>query len=133
MQLLLLDGIAEYAHRSGCSVTGCFVYRGSSAPSAVGRYFYGDYCSGIVWSLRVEDGNCPSVLAAIEVDQQARHDVTSGGRRSAQGCAVSKAAAARSTPASSRQRPAICSPTGRPDFVKPAGTEIAGRPTTVNA
>src|SRR6267143_6044341 len=57
----------------------------------------------------------------------------SGGRRSAQGCAVSKAAAARSTPASSRQRPAICSPTGRPDFVKPAGTEIAGRPTTVNA
>src|SRR2546430_16582654 len=57
----------------------------------------------------------------------------SGGRRSAQGCAVSKAAAARSTPASSRQRPAICSPTGRPDFVKPAGTEIAGRPTTGNA
>ena len=57
----------------------------------------------------------------------------SGGRRSAQGCAASKAAAARSTPASSRQRPTICNPTGSPDFVKPAGTEIAGRPTTVKA
>jgi hypothetical protein len=60
-------------------------------------------------------------------------DHRSGGRLCAHGCAASKAAAARSTPASSRQRPAICSPTGRPVRVKPHGTEIAGRPTTVNA
>jgi hypothetical protein len=25
-------------------------------PAARGRYFYGDFCSGIVWSLRVEGG-----------------------------------------------------------------------------
>lgn len=55
------------------------------------------------------------------------------GRRWAHGCACSKAAAARSTPASSRQRPAICSPTGRPSRVNPAGTEMAGALTTVKA
>ena len=32
---------------------GGFVYRGSAVPSARGRYFYGDNCSGAVWSLRV--------------------------------------------------------------------------------
>src|SRR5688572_28333109 len=58
---------------------------------------------------------------------------TSTGRRSAQGWAASNAAAARSTPASSRQRPTICRPTGKPDFVKPQGTEMAGTPTTVKA
>jgi hypothetical protein len=25
-------------------------------PAAVGRYFYGDYCSGTVWSLKLADG-----------------------------------------------------------------------------
>jgi hypothetical protein len=27
----------------------------------VGRYFYGDYCSGLVWSLRVVDGKATDV------------------------------------------------------------------------
>jgi hypothetical protein len=30
-------------------------------PSAVGRYFFGDYCSGMVWSLRIQDGNAVDV------------------------------------------------------------------------
>jgi glucose/arabinose dehydrogenase len=41
---------------SDCSVTGGYVYRGRSVASAGGRYFFGDYCSGIVWSLRIEGG-----------------------------------------------------------------------------
>jgi glucose/arabinose dehydrogenase len=49
----LVGPIAEYNHSEGCSVTGGFVYRGSGVPGARGRYFYGDYCSGIVWSLVV--------------------------------------------------------------------------------
>ncbi|HSK15409.1 MAG TPA: PQQ-dependent sugar dehydrogenase [Gaiellaceae bacterium] len=46
----LVDPLTEYTHDFGCSVTGGFVYRGPIR-SAWGRYFYGDYCSGRVWSL----------------------------------------------------------------------------------
>jgi glucose/arabinose dehydrogenase len=53
--------IVEYSHSEGCSVTGGYVYRGSSVPAAAGRYFYGDYCSGTVWSLKVVGGRATSV------------------------------------------------------------------------
>ena len=43
----------EYSHAAGgCSVTGGYVYRGTAVPAARGRYFFGDYCSGLVWSLK---------------------------------------------------------------------------------
>jgi glucose/arabinose dehydrogenase len=48
--------VAEYSHDDGCSVTGGYVYRGKAVPAAVGRYFYGDYCSGIVWSFKIAGG-----------------------------------------------------------------------------
>ena len=48
----LVEPISEYSHELGCSVTGGFVYRGSDVlRQARGRYFYGDYCSGRLWSL----------------------------------------------------------------------------------
>jgi glucose/arabinose dehydrogenase len=43
--------VAEYSHDEGCSVTGGFVYRGERIPAARGRYFYGDYCSGQLWTV----------------------------------------------------------------------------------
>lgn len=43
--------VAVYSHDDGCSVTGGYVYRGAGVPSLRGRYVYGDYCSGTVWSL----------------------------------------------------------------------------------
>ena len=52
----LVRPVEVYSHDDGCSVTGGYVYRGSAVPAAVGRYFYGDYCSGNVWSLRVSGG-----------------------------------------------------------------------------
>jgi glucose/arabinose dehydrogenase len=52
----LVQPIAEYPHSQGCSVTGGYVYRGASVAAAQGRYFYGDYCSGRIWSLRVGGG-----------------------------------------------------------------------------
>ena len=52
----LVMPIVTYGRSEGYSVTGGFVYRGSAIPSLQGRYFYGDYGSGRVWSLRVEGG-----------------------------------------------------------------------------
>jgi glucose/arabinose dehydrogenase len=43
--------VAEYNHTLGCSVTGGYVYRGSTFPSLYGYYFYGDFCTGRLFSL----------------------------------------------------------------------------------
>lgn len=45
--------VLVYSHAHGCSVTGGFVYRGTAVRAARGRYFYGDYCTGTIWSFRV--------------------------------------------------------------------------------
>jgi glucose/arabinose dehydrogenase len=44
--------VAVYEHDDGCSVTGGYVYRGTALPRLQGRYLYGDFCSGALWSLR---------------------------------------------------------------------------------
>jgi len=43
--------VAEYDHGSGCSVTGGVVYRGTDQPGLAGRYVFGDYCSGLIWTI----------------------------------------------------------------------------------
>ncbi len=53
--------VVDYPHALGCSVSGGYVYRGKLVPAAAGRYFYGDYCSGIVWSLKIAGGRATSV------------------------------------------------------------------------
>ena len=54
--------VAEYRHTGGsCSITGGYVYRGRAIPSFRGRYIYGDYCSGVVWSLRISGGRAVDV------------------------------------------------------------------------
>ena len=45
----LVQPVAQYTHAQGCSVTGGYVYRGKAVPQ--GRYVYGDYCSGRIWSI----------------------------------------------------------------------------------
>src|SRR3954466_5144208 len=48
----LTDPIWEYSHSVGQSITGGFVYRGTSLPAAYrGRYFFGDYVQGRVWAM----------------------------------------------------------------------------------
>jgi glucose/arabinose dehydrogenase len=57
----LVMPVAQYSHSQGCSVTGGFVYRGKAVPAAKGRYFYGDYCSGKVWSLVIRAGGARAI------------------------------------------------------------------------
>ncbi|MGI8606070.1 MAG: PQQ-dependent sugar dehydrogenase [Gaiellaceae bacterium] len=65
----LMGPVAVYDHGEGCSVTGGFVYRGDDVPALDGRYVYGDYCSGTVWSI-AGDGTRESVREEpIEVDR----------------------------------------------------------------
>ena len=52
----LVFPVAEYNHGRGCSVTGGYVYRGTARRAERGRYIYGDYCSGTVWSFRLANG-----------------------------------------------------------------------------
>jgi len=48
--------IYEYSHGEGCSVTGGVVYRGCRVPALAGTYFFADYCSAFVRSLRFASG-----------------------------------------------------------------------------
>jgi glucose/arabinose dehydrogenase len=65
----LVMPVAVYSHRFGCSVTGGYVYRGRAVSSARGRYFYGDYCTGIIWSLRMSGGRASVRRERIHVDE----------------------------------------------------------------
>lgn len=52
----LTDPVYEYFHSapsSPCSVTGGYVYRGQAIASLAGHYFFGDFCSGQIWSFVV--------------------------------------------------------------------------------
>ncbi len=44
--------VAAYDHDDGCSITGGVVYHGTRLPQLAGRYVYGDFCTGTLWSLR---------------------------------------------------------------------------------
>ena len=59
--------VLVYSHASGCSITGGYVYRGSAVPAAQGRYFYGDYCSGTIWSFKAGNGrlSAPTVAGTV--------------------------------------------------------------------
>ncbi len=46
-----VDPVVEYSHAvGGCAITGGYVYRGAMQEWQ-GIYFYGDFCSGMVWGL----------------------------------------------------------------------------------
>jgi glucose/arabinose dehydrogenase len=54
--------VVEYPHGQGCSVTGGYVYRGKAIPWLRGVYFYGDFCSGRIWTLRYQNGMAIEVV-----------------------------------------------------------------------
>jgi glucose/arabinose dehydrogenase len=57
----LVAPVFEYSHNEGCSVTGGYVYRGGARPVERGRYLLGDYCSGTIWSFRIQGGEAAAL------------------------------------------------------------------------
>jgi glucose/arabinose dehydrogenase len=53
---------AVYDHGLGCSVTGGYVYRGTSMPEIYGWYVYSDFCSGRIWAVNPADTSPPVQL-----------------------------------------------------------------------
>ncbi len=51
----LVMPVTQYSHSLGCSVTGGYIWKR--------RYYYGDYCSGRVWSLGISGGKATGVRA----------------------------------------------------------------------
>ncbi|HET9253228.1 MAG TPA: PQQ-dependent sugar dehydrogenase [Candidatus Eisenbacteria bacterium] len=67
----------EYFHSGGrCSITGGYVYRGYDIPDLRGTYFFGDYCTGEIWSgqfvggvlTNVQSRNAELEPAGISID-----------------------------------------------------------------
>lgn len=50
----LIEPIHQYPRSDGVSITGGFVYRGSSAPLLQGKYIFADYSNGNIWALTFE-------------------------------------------------------------------------------
>jgi glucose/arabinose dehydrogenase len=57
-----------YLHDQGrCAVVGGLVYRGDDFKALRGRYLFGDFCSGEIWSLdRNEEVAAPEVVAQLD-------------------------------------------------------------------
>lgn len=48
----LIDPVTQYDHSQGRSITGGYVYRGSSLPGLTGFYLYGDFITGRIWAVK---------------------------------------------------------------------------------
>ena len=68
--------IAEYSSSSStsnCSITGGYVYRGSSYPDLMGLYFFADFCSGMIGTVDalgnlIDHGNFSGSWVSFGVD-----------------------------------------------------------------
>jgi glucose/arabinose dehydrogenase len=51
----IISPIYEYGHSLGQSITGGYTYYGESIPSLLGVYVYGDFISGTLWGLWIDE------------------------------------------------------------------------------
>jgi glucose/arabinose dehydrogenase len=64
----LVDPIWEYPRSQGQSVTGGFVYRGKKLKALEGAYVFGDYASGKIWALRLDEAQTKVAKHELLVD-----------------------------------------------------------------
>ena len=51
----LIDPIHQYGRSDGISITGGFVYQGDKIPDLKDAYIFGDWGTGNVWAIRIDD------------------------------------------------------------------------------
>ncbi len=58
----------EYQHPQGNSITGGYVYYGKSAPSLNGWYVFGDFVTGMVWAVRLDENMKAESRTLLDTD-----------------------------------------------------------------
>lgn len=63
----LTEPVYEYPHSEGTSITGGFVYTGRELPRLSGRYVFGDFTTGRVWSIELPAAHAgqPPLASAV--------------------------------------------------------------------
>jgi glucose/arabinose dehydrogenase len=87
----LIDPVFDYPHApsaqrpdDGKSITGGYVYRGKALPDLVGAYVFGDFDTGRIWGLRVDDkGKLAEVAELIDLRQNPKLNVAAFGEDAA--------------------------------------------------
>ncbi len=62
-----VDPVWQYDHSDGCSVTGGYVYRGSTIEDLYGAYVFGDYCTARLWALQTSSGEVEFRDLGVEI------------------------------------------------------------------
>lgn len=74
----LTDPITEYNHSEGYSITGGVVYRGFLYPALNGTYFFGDYVTGKIWSIK-KLSSSPTTWSSRVLETQAGFNISAFG------------------------------------------------------
>lgn len=64
----LIMPVWEYGRSQGQSITGGYVYYGNQNPSLMGTYVYGDFGSGRIWGLWLDQNRSPHNYELLETD-----------------------------------------------------------------
>lgn len=64
----LTPPVWEYGRSEGGCIIGGLVYYGSSSPDLKGAYIYGDYMSGRIWALRLDQNSKPVNAELLKTD-----------------------------------------------------------------
>jgi len=64
----LTSPVWEYQHPTGNSITGGYAYYGKLTPSLNGAYIYGDFGTGMIWSLRLDENMKPDNRTLFDTD-----------------------------------------------------------------
>jgi glucose/arabinose dehydrogenase len=66
----LVFPVWEYKHPVGNSVTGGYAYYGDGIPALKGAYIYGDFGTGAIWALWLNDDQTPNNQLLLETNLQ---------------------------------------------------------------